>query len=38
MEDTILSANLELKKQLVEDIKSELESAKSIIFIDFSWK
>ena len=35
MEDTILSANLELKKQLVEDIKSELGNAKSIIFVDY---
>lgn len=30
-----MSANLELKKQLVEDIKSELENAKSIIFVDY---
>ena len=35
MEDTILSANLELKKQLVEDIKSEFGNAKSIIFVDY---
>ena len=35
MEDTILSANLELKKQLVEDIKTELGNAKSIIFVDY---
>ena len=30
-----MSANLELKKQLVEDIKSELGNAKSIIFVDY---
>lgn len=35
MEDNILSANLELKKQLVEDIKSSLSEAKSIIFVDY---
>ena len=35
MEDNILSANLELKKELVEDIKSKLEQAKSIIFVDY---
>lgn len=35
MEDNILSANLELKKKLVEDIKSNLADAKSIIFVDY---
>lgn len=30
-----MSANLELKKQLVEDIKSSLSEAKSIIFVDY---
>ena len=30
-----MSANLELKKQLVEDIKSEFGNAKSIIFVDY---
>ena len=30
-----MSANLELKKQLVEDIKTELGNAKSIIFVDY---
>lgn len=35
MEDNILSANLELKKELVEDIKSKLSEAKSIIFVDY---
>jgi len=30
-----LSANLELKKELVEGIKSELSNAKSIIFVDY---
>ena len=31
MEDTILSANLELKKELVESIKAEFKEAKSLI-------
>lgn len=35
MEDNILSANLELKKELVENIKSEFKNAKSIIFVDY---
>ena len=35
MEDIILSANLELKKELVEQIKSELKDAKSIVFVDY---
>lgn len=35
MEDEVLSANLELKKQLVEEIKSDLSDAKSIIFVDY---
>ena len=35
MEDIILSANLELKKELVEQIKSELKEAKSIVFVDY---
>jgi len=30
-----LSANLELKKELVEVIKSELKEAKSILFVDY---
>ena len=30
-----MSANLELKKQLVESIKSNLSDAKSIIFVDY---
>jgi len=30
-----LSANLELKKELVEQIKSELKEAKSIVFVDY---
>ena len=30
-----MSANLELKKELVENIKSELKEAKSIIFVDY---
>ena len=30
-----MSANLELKKELVEGIKSELSNAKSIIFVDY---
>lgn len=30
-----MSANLELKKELVESIKSELKEAKSIIFVDY---
>ena len=30
-----MSANLELKKELVEGIKSELSTAKSIIFVDY---
>ena len=30
-----MSANLELKKELVEDIKSKLSEAKSIIFVDY---
>ena len=30
-----MSANLELKKELVEGIKSELSAAKSIIFVDY---
>ena len=30
-----MSANLELKKELVEGIKSELKDAKSIIFVDY---
>ena len=35
MEDNILSANLELKKELVESIKSELKEANSIVFVDY---
>lgn len=35
MEDINLSANLELKKELVESIKSEFKDAKSIIFVDY---
>ena len=35
MEDIILSANLELKKELVEQIKGELKEAKSIVFVDY---
>lgn len=35
MEDNILSANLGLKKELVENIKSEFKNAKSIIFVDY---
>lgn len=35
MGDDILSANLEIKKQLVEDIKTSLSDAKSIIFVDY---
>ena len=35
MEDTILSANLELKKELVESIKAEFKEAKSLIFVDY---
>ena len=35
MEDIILSANLELKKELVESIKSELKEANSIVFVDY---
>ena len=35
MEDIKLSANLELKKELVESIKAELKDAKSIIFVDY---
>jgi len=35
MEDKILSANLELKKELVENIKAELKDAKSIVFVDY---
>ncbi|MBE5736640.1 MAG: 50S ribosomal protein L10 [Clostridiales bacterium] len=35
MEDTNLSANLELKKELVEGIKAELKDAKSIVFVDY---
>ncbi len=35
MEDEVLSANLELKKQLVEEIKSDLSDAKSIVFVDY---
>ena len=31
-----MSANLELKKQLVEDMKSELGDAKYIIFVDYN--
>lgn len=30
-----MSANLEIKKQLVEDIKASLSDAKSIIFVDY---
>ena len=30
-----MSANLELKKELVEHIKTELKDAKSIIFVDY---
>ena len=30
-----MSANLELKKELVESIKSEFKDAKSIIFVDY---
>ena len=30
-----MSANLELKKELVEGIKSELKDAKSIVFVDY---
>ena len=30
-----MSANLELKKELVENIKSEFKNAKSIIFVDY---
>ena len=30
-----MSANLELKKELVEQIKSELKEAKSIVFVDY---
>jgi len=30
-----LSANLELKKELVENIKAELKDAKSIVFVDY---
>lgn len=30
-----MSANLELKKELVENIKSEFKEAKSIIFVDY---
>jgi len=30
-----LSANLELKKELVENIKSEFKNAKSILFVDY---
>ena len=30
-----MSANLELKKELVEGIKSELKEAKSIVFVDY---
>ena len=30
-----MSANLELKKELVESIKSELKDAKSIVFVDY---
>ena len=30
-----MSANLELKKELVENIKAELKDAKSIIFVDY---
>ena len=35
MEDIKLSANLELKKELVESIKAELKDAKSIVFVDY---
>ena len=35
MEDIVLSANLELKKELVEEIKSNFSKAKSIIFVDY---
>ena len=35
MEDKILSANLELIKELVENIKAELKDAKSIVFVDY---
>ena len=30
-----MSANLELKKELVESIKTELQDAKSIVFVDY---
>lgn len=30
-----MSANLEIKKQVVEDIKAKIQSAKSIVFIDY---
>ena len=30
-----MSANLELKKELVESIKAELKEAKSIVFVDY---
>ena len=30
-----MSANLELKKELVESIKSDLKDAKSIVFVDY---
>ena len=30
-----MSANLELKKELVENIKAELKDAKSIVFVDY---
>ncbi len=30
-----MSANLELKKELVESIKAELKDAKSIVFVDY---
>lgn len=31
-----MSANLEIKKQIVEEIKDKAQRAKSIIFIDYS--
>ena len=30
-----MSANLEVKKQVVEDIKARIQAAKSVVFIDY---
>lgn len=35
MEDTTLSANIEAKKQVVEDIKAKIQESKSVVLVDY---